>query len=124
MKFEFLYRRQFEIAFRMFDLNGDGDVDAEEFEKVQVKISQTFYEQLFCTKEFCATVLYLLFGFVILWQKNVSSKAACKFLVKLNTAEDFTNICTGHFFMWKCFFNLHVFEILICIFLAKGNRYK
>ena len=30
------FRRQFEIAFRMFDLNGDGDVDAEEFEKVQV----------------------------------------------------------------------------------------
>jgi len=28
-------RRQFEIAFRMFDLNGDGDVDAEEFSQVQ-----------------------------------------------------------------------------------------
>lgn len=27
-------RRHFEIAFRMFDLNGDGDVDCEEFEKV------------------------------------------------------------------------------------------
>lgn len=27
-------RRHFEIAFRMFDLNGDGDVDSEEFEKV------------------------------------------------------------------------------------------
>ena len=27
-------RRQFEIAFRMFDLNGDGDVDAEEFSQV------------------------------------------------------------------------------------------
>jgi len=31
-----IWRRQFEIAFRMFDLNGDGDVDAEEFEQVQV----------------------------------------------------------------------------------------
>ena len=29
------FRRQFEIAFRMFDLNGDGDVDAEEFAKVR-----------------------------------------------------------------------------------------
>jgi len=34
------FRRQFEIAFRMFDLNGDGDVDAEEFEQVEVNKSQ------------------------------------------------------------------------------------
>lgn len=27
-------RRHFEIAFRMFDFNGDGDVDAEEFDQV------------------------------------------------------------------------------------------
>ncbi|PNF24667.1 Calcium uptake protein 1-like protein, mitochondrial [Cryptotermes secundus] len=33
-------RRQFEIAFRMFDLNGDGDVDSEEFEKVATLIRQ------------------------------------------------------------------------------------
>ena len=26
--------RHFEIAFKMFDLNGDGEVDYEEFEKV------------------------------------------------------------------------------------------
>ncbi|XP_054154411.1 calcium uptake protein 1 homolog, mitochondrial-like isoform X2 [Oppia nitens] len=35
-------RRHFEIAFRMFDLNGDGDVEFDEFEKVQNAIlSQT-----------------------------------------------------------------------------------
>ena len=35
-------RRHFEIAFRMFDLNGDGDVEYDEFEKVQNAIlSQT-----------------------------------------------------------------------------------
>ncbi|KAJ8732631.1 hypothetical protein PYW07_015230 [Mythimna separata] len=33
-------RRHFEIAFRMFDLNGDGDVDCEEFEKVALLIRQ------------------------------------------------------------------------------------
>jgi len=27
-----------EIAFKMFDLNGDGDVDSEEFEKVSLVI--------------------------------------------------------------------------------------
>lgn len=33
-------RRHFEIAFRMFDLNGDGDVDCEEFQKVATLIRQ------------------------------------------------------------------------------------
>lgn len=33
-------KRHFEIAFRMFDLNGDGDVDVEEFEKVATLIRQ------------------------------------------------------------------------------------
>lgn len=33
-------RRHFEIAFRMFDLNGDGDVDSDEFEKVATLIRQ------------------------------------------------------------------------------------
>ncbi|EFN68144.1 Calcium-binding atopy-related autoantigen 1 [Camponotus floridanus] len=33
-------RRHFEIAFRMFDFNGDGDVDSEEFGKVATVIRQ------------------------------------------------------------------------------------
>ncbi|CAG0920089.1 unnamed protein product [Notodromas monacha] len=33
-------RRHFEIAFQMFDLNGDGDVDAEEFSQVDTLIRQ------------------------------------------------------------------------------------
>lgn len=34
-------KRHFEIAFRMFDMNGDGDVDAEEFELVAQLLRQT-----------------------------------------------------------------------------------
>ncbi|XP_055295888.1 calcium uptake protein 1 homolog, mitochondrial-like isoform X2 [Sitodiplosis mosellana] len=33
-------RRHFEIAFRLFDLNGDGDVDCEEFEKVATLVQK------------------------------------------------------------------------------------
>ena len=33
--------RHFEIAFRMFDLNGDGDVDAEEFDQVAELLRMT-----------------------------------------------------------------------------------
>jgi len=32
---------------------------------------------------FCAAFLYLQFGFVIFWQKNIDAKAALKMLLKL-----------------------------------------
>jgi len=32
--------RHFEVAFRMFDFNGDGDVDAEEFDQVATLLRQ------------------------------------------------------------------------------------
>jgi len=40
----------------------------------------------FCMKVFCKDFLYLRFGFVNFWQKNIGSKAACKILVKIATA--------------------------------------
>jgi len=48
-----------------------------------VSISPTFYEQLFCTKLLCAAFLYLQFGFIFFWQKNIGAKVARKMLVKL-----------------------------------------
>jgi len=40
-------------------------------------------EPFYCTKAFCATFLYL--NFEIFWQKNISTKAALKMLMKLTT---------------------------------------
>ena len=34
-------KRHFEIAFRMFDLDGDGNVDQQEFDKVSLSKSDT-----------------------------------------------------------------------------------
>jgi hypothetical protein len=48
-----------------------------------VSISPIFYEQLFCTKVFCAAFISLQFGFVIFWQKDFGAKAALQMLVKL-----------------------------------------
>ena len=49
------------------------------------------YESVF------AAFLYLQFGFVIFWQKNIGAKAACKMLMKLAPWVDFTNILTLSF---------------------------
>jgi hypothetical protein len=48
-----------------------------------VSISPTFHEQLFNANVFFKAFLYLQFGFVIFWQKNIGAKAARKTLVKL-----------------------------------------
>jgi len=37
----------------------------------------------FSTKVFCSAFLYLQFGFVIFWHKNIGAKTARKVLVKL-----------------------------------------
>jgi len=47
-----------------------------------VSILPIFYEQLFHTKVFCAAFMCLQFGFVNFWQKDFSTKAAHKMLVK------------------------------------------
>ncbi len=54
----------------------------------KVSISPIFYEQLFCTKVFCATFFYLQCGFETFVQKIVRAKAACKMLIKLATGGD------------------------------------
>jgi hypothetical protein len=48
----------------------------------KLSISPTLYKQLFHTKEFCKSFLYLQFDFVIFWQKNIGAKASSKVLVK------------------------------------------
>jgi len=53
------------------------------FEWPQVSISPTFYDCLFRTKVLCTAFLYLQFGFVIFWCKNIGAKAARKTLLKL-----------------------------------------
>jgi len=50
---------------------------------IQGSISSTFYLQLFRTKVFCTAFLWLQFGFLIFWHKNIGAKAAGKMLVKL-----------------------------------------
>jgi hypothetical protein len=54
--------------------------NTEATEKMQVSISTILYEQLFCTKVFCAAFMCLQFGFVIFWQKDFGAKAAHKTL--------------------------------------------
>jgi hypothetical protein len=43
---------------------------------LQVSITSIFYLHLFHTKVLCAAFLYLQFGFVTFWQKDIGAKAA------------------------------------------------
>jgi len=54
-----------------------------------VSISPTFYEQLLHTKVICKAFMYLQFGFVICWQKEIGAKAARKMLVKLTAGVEY-----------------------------------
>ena len=54
----------------------------------QVSISPIFYEQLFHTNVFCSAFLCLQFGCVIFWWKEISTKNACKLLVKLTSGSN------------------------------------
>jgi len=46
---------------------------------MQVSISPTFYEQLYCTKVLSVAFLYLEFVFVFFWQKDFSKKVVVKY---------------------------------------------
>jgi len=41
---------------------------------------------------FCAAFLYLQFGFVIFWLKNIGARAVLKMLLKLTTGVQLTSI--------------------------------
>jgi len=71
----------------------------------QVSISPTFYEQLIHTNMCCTAFPYLHFGFVIIWQTNIGSKAARKVLVKLTTGGCWWCWSSRPFCKtWPCFF--------------------
>ena len=46
---------------------------------------QYFKSCFFCMKVFWVLIIYIQFGFVIFWRKEIGTKAACKMLVRLKT---------------------------------------
>jgi hypothetical protein len=64
---------------------------------VWLSILLIFYEQLFHTKVFCAAIMCLQFGFVILWQEAFGTKAALKTLVKLTPGINITKLSMSSF---------------------------
>ncbi len=74
--------------------------------RCQFQISSTFYIRLFHTKVLHEAFLWLEFGFVIFWRKNIVEKAACKMLMtlmKLKTcfAPGFEVMCTCRSSRWR-----------------------
>ncbi len=92
--------------------------------KGQVSISPAFYKQIFCTKVFAAAFLYLQFGFVIFWQKNIGTKDASKMLVKLTTDVNFTNILQAYFLYKAVYWSFYLLIVCTVNFLAKINWCK
>jgi hypothetical protein len=89
-------------------------------ERKLASISPIFYEQLFCTKDFCAAFTCLQFGFVIFWRKDFDAKAANKILVKLTPGVNFTNILRAVFLYERFLRSFYELTIWVCNFLAKG----
>ncbi len=69
-------------------------------------ISPTFYAQGFCTKAYCAAFLYLQFGFVNFWLKDIGNKSTQKMLMKLTPRalfpfmEQIQTFCLNSCFVW------------------------
>ncbi len=63
----------------------------QQVERSQVLIHQQFISSFFVQKCLAKLFLYLQFGFVIFWQKNIGAKAASKMLVKLTTGLIYTS---------------------------------
>ncbi len=55
-------------------------------DKCLASISSTFYVCIFCTNVLCAAFLWLHFGFIIFWQKDIGGKSGRKMLMKLTSA--------------------------------------
>ena len=58
-------------------------------------------KQLFWKEVFCEVFLYLLFVFVLFWQKYTGKKDAHNMLVKLTTGVNFINMLTSSFYTWR-----------------------
>ena len=61
-----------------------------------------FTLDFFCTQVFCEAFLYLQFGFVFFWHKEIGAKAARKMLVKLTTdRSDRTGVANTWLAPWE-----------------------
>jgi len=76
--------------------------------RLKVLISPTFGEQFFAQNYITVAFLYLQFGFVIFWQKNIGAKASRKMFMKLTSGLLFNKnvmslIFTSGFIAWILF---------------------
>ncbi len=80
---------------------------------VQMAISSTFYEQLYCTNVFCTVLIYLQVGLVISLGKNNGAKAACKMLMLLITGCPCLGFCCWGFTV-KVKFSTNCYLVRYC----------